>query len=228
MKPKILIVDDEVDAVELLEFNLKPAGFDVVSALDGTQALDKAVKFLPDLILLDLMLPEMDGLEVCKLLRSEQATREIPIIVITAKTAEIDRVLALEFGADDYLTKPFSPRELTLRIRNLLRRRQVEAEKADRYEFESLRIDFPRHCVSVKNKTIDLTATEFKLLEILIRRRGRVQSREQLMQDVWDYDSPLTTRTVDTHMRRLRVKLGAASKHLLTIRNIGYRFMEHA
>ena len=228
MKPKILIVDDEVDAVELLEFNLKPAGFDVLSAMNGSQALAKAAKHLPDLILLDLMLPEMDGLEVCKLLRAESATRDIPIIIVTAKTAEIDRVLALEFGADDYLTKPFSPRELTLRIRNLLRRRLAEAEKVDCYEFDCLKIDFPRYSASVKNKPIDLTATEFKLLEILIRRRGRVQSREQLLQDVWDYDSPMTTRTVDTHVRRLRVKLGAAAKHLITIRNIGYRFMEQA
>lgn len=228
MKPKILIVDDETDAVELLKFNLKPAGFDTLAAHNGNEAIQKARQDSPDLILLDLMLPEMDGLEVCKVLRGDSSTSDIPIIILTAKTAEIDRVLGLEFGADDYLTKPFSARELILRIRNLLRRRQVEAEKADRYEFDTLKIDFPRHVVSVKNKPLDLTATEFKLLEILIRRRGRVQSREQLMQDVWDYDSPLTTRTVDTHVRRLRVKLGAASKHLLTIRNIGYRFMENA
>lgn len=228
MKPKILIVDDETDAVELLKFNLKPAGFDTVAAYNGAEAIQKARQDAPDIILLDLMLPEMDGLEVCKLLRGDSATNEIPIIILTAKTAEIDRVLGLEFGADDYLTKPFSIRELILRIRNLLRRHQVEAEKSDRYEFDTLKIDFPRHSVSVKNRQLDLTATEFKLLEILIRRRVRVQSREQLMQDVWDYDSPLTTRTVDTHMRRLRVKLGPAAKHLITIRNIGYRFIEQA
>jgi two-component system phosphate regulon response regulator PhoB len=224
--PRILVVDDEPDAVELIEFNLKAAGYDVVTAADGEEALGKAKAIIPDVIVLDLMLPEVDGLEVCKILRRDAATSPIPIIMLTAKAAEIDRVLGLELGADDYVTKPFSPRELVLRVKNVLHRRSTQEEKKDRVNVGDLVIDIPRHLVSVSGKRVELTATEFKLLTILAQRRGRVQSREQLLHDVWNYESLIDTRTVDTHMRRLREKLGRASRYLDTVRGVGYRFAE--
>ena len=223
---KILIVDDEPDAVELIRFNLSAAGYEVVTAEDGEQALKRARASVPDLILLDVMLPEVDGLEVCKILRRDPATSAIPIIMLTAKAAEIDRVLGLELGADDYVTKPFSPRELVLRIKSMLRRGQPNENKADQIRLGELCIDIPRHQVLVQGKSIELTATEFKLLTVLAQRRGRVQSRDQLLQDVWEYDNLIDTRTVDTHMRRLREKLGRAAKHLDTVRGVGYRFVE--
>ena len=224
---KILVVDDEPDALELVGFNLKAAGYEVVTADDGTDALKKARQHAPDLILLDVMLPEVDGLEVCKLLRRDPATSQIPVIMLTAKAAEIDRVLGLELGADDYMTKPFSPRELVLRVKNLLRRRTDSEEKPDQFNVGDLFIDVPRHLVTVARKRIDLTATEFKLLTTLVSRRGRVQSREQLLRDVWEYDNIIDTRTVDTHMRRLREKLGLACRYLDTVRGVGYRFVEN-
>jgi two-component system phosphate regulon response regulator PhoB len=226
MKPKILVVDDEPDAVELLEVNLKGAGYDVATASDGEEALKKARSLLPSLIILDLMLPEVDGMEVCKILRRDQRTSAIPIIMLTAKAAEIDRVLGLELGADDYVTKPFSPRELVLRVKRLLRAGQAGEEKADRIQLKDLTVDIPRHQAAVRGKPVDLTATEFKLLTVLAQRRGRVQSRDQLLQDVWEYDNLIDTRTVDTHIRRLREKLGPAARYLDTVRGVGYRFIE--
>jgi two-component system phosphate regulon response regulator PhoB len=226
VKPKILVVDDEPEAVELLEFNLKQAGYVVSTAGDGAEALKRARTQTPDLIVLDVMLPEMDGFEICKSLRLDAATAKIPIVMLTAKAAEIDRVLGLELGADDYLTKPFSPRELLLRIKKILSRGQTEEKLRDQLRYGDLLIDVPRHVASWKGKTIELTATEFRLLTVLSQRSGRVQSRDQLLRDVWEYDSLIDTRTVDTHMRRLREKLGPASKHLDTVRGVGYRFME--
>src|ERR1700722_14036211 len=226
MKPRILVVDDEPEAVELVEFNLKQSGYSVTTAVDGAEALKKARSQTPDLIVLDVMLPEMDGFEICKTLRLESATAQTPILMLTAKAAEIDRVLGLELGADDYLTKPFSPRELLLRIKKILARGQVEEKPREQMRFGDLLIDLPRHLASWKNKPIELTATEFKLLTILAQRAGRVQSRDQLLRDVWEYDSLIDTRTVDMHMRRLREKLGAAAKHLDTVRGVGYRFVE--
>lgn len=226
VKPKILVVDDEPEAVELVAFNLKQAGYDTLSAADGAEALNKARAKSPNLIVLDLMLPEMSGLEVCKTLRRDPATATIPIIMLTAKAAEIDRVLGLELGADDYITKPFSPRELVLRVKKILNRSTTAPEIQDTLRFGELLIDVPRHHVSCRGQAIDLTATEFKLLTVLAQRRGRVQSREQLLRDVWEYNSLVDTRTVDTHMRRLREKLGIASKHLDTVRGVGYRFVE--
>ena len=226
MKPRILVVDDEADAVELVEFNLKAAGLDVTSAEDGQMALKKARALLPDLIVLDLMLPEVDGLEVCKILRRDPATSGIPILMLTAKAAEIDRVLGLELGADDYVTKPFSPRELVLRVKRLLGRREAGESEREVIRINHLCIDIPKHLVTVQGKRIELTATEFKLLTLLVQRRGRVQSREQLLRDVWEYDSLIDTRTVDTHMRRLREKLGRAARYLDTVRGVGYRFLE--
>jgi DNA-binding response OmpR family regulator len=221
-----LVVDDEPEAVELVEFNLKQAGFTVLTAADGSQALKKARSASPCLIVLDLMIPEIDGLELCKMLRRDPATAVIPIIMVTAKAAEIDRVLGLELGADDYLTKPFSPRELVLRVKKLLQRGQPAGEESDTFKVGDLVIDNPRHEVSWRGKAVDLTATEFKLLALLVQRKGRVQSREQLLRDVWEYNGLIDTRTVDTHMRRLREKLGPAGKHLDTVRGVGYRFIE--
>jgi two-component system phosphate regulon response regulator PhoB len=226
MKPKILVVDDEPEAVELVEFNLRQAGFDVVTAADGAEALKRARALLPSLIVLDLMLPEVDGLEVCKMLRHDPATAAVPIVMVTARAAEIDRILGLELGADDYITKPFSPRELILRIKKILQRNQAATQEPAVLKFGDLVIDAPRHLVSWHAKPIDLTATEFKLLTTLAQRRGRVQSRDQLLRDVWDYNSLVDTRTVDTHMRRLREKLGPAARFLDTVRGVGYRFTE--
>lgn len=223
---KILVVDDEPDAIELIKFNLKAAGYEIITAADGEEALKKARATLPDLIILDLMLPEVDGLEVCKILRRDSRVSATPIIMLTAKAAEIDRVLGLELGADDYVTKPFSPRELVLRVKRLLRTGPATTVKEDQITMKELTVDIPRHQASVKGRGIDLTATEFKLLTVLVQRRGRVQSREQLLQDVWEYDNLFDTRTVDTHIRRLREKLGPAARYLDTVRGVGYRFVE--
>ncbi len=227
VKQKILVVDDEPDALELIEFNLRAAGFDVISASDGAAALKKAKQTPPALVLLDLMLPEVDGLEVCKLLRRDPVTAGVPIIMVTAKAAEIDRVIGLELGADDYVTKPFSPRELVLRVKGVLRRQQVPEAKSDKFVIGELTVEVSRHQLCVSGKKIELTATEFRLLVLLIQRRGRVQSREQLLKDAWGYDHFIDTRTVDTHMRRLREKLGKASRFLDTVRGVGYRFTEN-
>ncbi len=226
MKPKVLVVDDEPDVLQLVEYNLAAANFDVVTAEDGGEALKKARTAAPQLIILDLMLPEMDGLEVCKLLRRDPGTAAIPIIMLTAKAAEMDRVLGLELGADDYVTKPFSPRELVLRVKRLLRTGTASDAKTERIQVGELTVDIVRHLTQVNGKTVQLTATEFKLLTTLAQRRGRVQTRESLLQEVWGYDNIIDTRTVDTHMRRLREKLGQAAKYLGTVRGVGYRFVE--
>ena len=224
MKPKILVVDDEPDALEILGFKLKEAGYVPLFAKDGARAITAARDERPALIVLDLMLPEVDGLEVCKILRRDPATATIPILMLTARAAEMDRVIGLELGADDYVTKPFSPRELVLRIKKLLARVKAAEDPISVLQFGALSIDVPRHAVTVGGTPIELTATEFKLLEILARRRGRVQTRERLLQDVWGYDNPIDSRTVDTHMRRLREKVGVAADYLETIRGVGYRF----
>jgi two-component system phosphate regulon response regulator PhoB len=225
VKPKILVVDDEPEAVELLKFNLQQAGYEVATAADGASALKKARAAAPALVLLDLMLPEIDGLELCKMLRRDAATARLPIIMVTAKATEIDRILGLELGADDYITKPFSPRELVLRVKKLLER-VSRVDESEVHSFGKLVIDVPGHVVTWGSTTLDLTATEFKLLALLADRCGRVQSREQLLRDVWDYNESVDTRTVDTHMRRLREKLGPAAAHLDTVRGIGYRFLQ--
>ncbi len=225
-KLKILVVDDEPDTIELISFNLRNAGYEIITAEDGAEALRKAKAQIPNLIILDLMLPEVDGLEVNKMLRADAATTHIPVLMLTAKAGEVDRILGLELGAKDYVTKPFSPRELILRVRNILRQGETKSTEQKLYRFGDLTIDLERHMVTVAGKPIELTATEFRLLALLAQRRGRVQSREQLLQDVWHYDSIIDTRTVDTHMRRLREKLGKASKYLDTVRGVGYRFLE--
>lgn len=225
MKPKILVVDDEPDALEVLGFKLREAGYLPLFASDGARALTAVRADRPDLIVLDLMLPEIDGLEVCKILRRDAATAAIPILMLTAKAAEMDRVIGLELGADDYVTKPYSPRELVLRIKKLLARLKPMEDAEPRLRLGALEIDVPRHEVTIARVPVTLTATEFRLLELLARRRGRVQSRERLLQDVWGYETAIDTRTVDTHMRRLREKLGETAALLETVRGVGYRFV---
>jgi DNA-binding response OmpR family regulator len=225
-KPRILVVDDEPDAVELVRFNLRKAGMDVVIAATGHEAVEQAREILPDAIVLDVMLPGMDGLEVCKTLRRQPETVRIPIIMLTAKGSELDRVLGLELGAADYVTKPFSPRELVLRVKKLLHRGQEPEEKAAVLRFEDLVIDIEKYEVFVGGRPVNLTYTEFHLLTRLAQRVGRVQSRDQLLTEVWGYDGQIETRTVDTHVRRLREKLGAAAYLIETVRGVGYRFVE--
>ena len=223
---KILVAEDEQDVLNLVAANLKAAGYQVLKAEDGESALEQARSALPALVILDLMLPGMSGLEVCKVLKGEPATRSIPVLMLTAKAEEVDRIVGLELGADDYVTKPFSPRELVLRVRSILRRSSVPQEPSDVIRLGDIQVDRARYEVMVKNKPIDFTATEFKLLTMLMERRGRVQSRDTLLNDVWGYESVIDTRTVDTHIRRLREKLGKAADCIETIRGFGYRMVE--
>jgi two-component system, OmpR family, phosphate regulon response regulator PhoB len=225
MSGKILIVEDERDVVDLLALNLRKAGFGVSTAIDGAAGLQKARRENPTFIILDLLLPKMPGLEVCKILKSDPVTRQIPIMMLTAKAEEIDRVVGLEFGADDYVTKPFSPREVTLRIKAILRRAEGPAED-ESLSAGSIVIDPGRHEVSVDGKRINLTSLEFKLLRTLMHRRGRVQTRDRLLNEVWGYESVIDTRTVDTHVRRLRKKLGKAADAIESVRGFGYRLRE--
>ena len=220
---KILIVEDETDVADLLSLNLRKAGFRVSTAGDGASGLQKARDDRPDFIILDLMLPKMSGLEVCRILKSDTATAQMPILMLTAKAEEIDRNVGLEFGADDYVTKPFSPREVVLRIRAILRR----GEKADeRLSAGPIAIDPARHEVRVNGRQVHLTSIEFKLLQRLMQRRGRVQDRDRLLNEVWGYETVIDTRTVDTHVRRLREKLGKAGDAVETVRGFGYRLRE--
>jgi len=223
---RILIVEDENDVVDLLTLNLRKAGgFLISKAGDGATGLTKARAEKPDFIVLDLMLPKIPGLEVCKILKSEAATRHIPILMLTARAEEIDRVVGLECGADDYVRKPFSPREIVLRIKAILRRGATE-EADNRLSAGPITIDPARHEVLVNGKRVELTSLEFKLLRTLIQRRGRVQERDRLLNEVWGYESVIDTRTVDTHVRRLREKLGRAGEVVETVRGFGYRVRE--
>src|SRR5438552_1590076 len=222
----VLIVEDERDVVDLLALNLRKAGFSISMAMDGAAGLQKARSEKPAFIILDLMLPKMPGLEVCKILKGDPATRQIPIMMLTAKAEEIDRVVGLEFGADDYVTKPFSPREMILRIKAILRRAEGPAED-ESLSAGSIAIDPARHEVSVGGKRVNLTSLEFKLLRTLMQRRGRVQTRDRLLNDVWGYESVIDTRTVDTQVRRLRKKLGKAYYAIESVRGLGYRLREN-
>ena len=226
MAESILIVDDEPDVLDLLVYNLQKAGYKTITARDGASALQKARDEVPSLIVLDLMLPQMDGTEVCRHLKAEPKTAHIPIIMLTAKAEEVDRVVGLELGADDYVTKPFSPREMALRVKGVLRRANGKAAPAEILKFADITMDIAKHEVTLKGKVVDLTATEFKLLTTLLERRGRVQSRDRLLTDVWGYEGDVDTRTVDTHMRRLREKLGKAADYIETVRGVGYRFAD--
>ena len=222
----ILVIDDEQDVIDMLTLSLSKAGLKVRSATDGVAGLAKARQEQPALIVLDLMMPKMPGLEVCKLLKADPVTKAIPIIMLTAKAEEIDRVLGLEVGADDYVTKPFSPRELALRISAVLRRSLPASESQQQLRVGAISVDADRHHVSTGGKPVRLTAVEFKLLMILMRRPGRVQARDRLLRDVWGYESVIDTRTVDTHVRRLRDKLGKAADLVETVRGFGYRLKE--
>jgi two-component system phosphate regulon response regulator PhoB len=221
----ILVVEDEKDIAELVEYHLKQSGFLVVVASDGTLALEKVKKNRPALVILDLMLPDMDGKEICRTLKSDPYTRGIPVLMLTAKAEEIDRIVGLELGADDYVTKPFSPRELVLRVKSILKRQTDQAEEKV-IQIGDLLIDLDRHQVSLSKKPVQLTSIEFKLLVQLCRRRGRVQTREHLLNQVWGYTYEGYARTVDTHVRRLREKLGAYGDHIETLRGAGYRLKE--
>jgi two-component system, OmpR family, phosphate regulon response regulator PhoB len=220
---KILIVEDETDVVDLLALNLRKAGFRISSAADGASGLEKTRVDKPDFVILDLMLPKMSGLEVCKILKSDPITRAIPILMLTAKAEEIDRIVGLEFGADDYVVKPFSPREVVLRIQAILRRGEAVDES---FKAGPISVDPARHQVHVSGRTVHLTSLEFKLLRALMHRPGRVLERDRLLNQVWGYESVIDTRTVDTHVRRLREKLGKAGDMIETVRGFGYRLRE--
>jgi DNA-binding response OmpR family regulator len=222
----ILIIEDEKDIADLLEYHLKQSHFSVIAALDGPSGLERARKERPSLIILDLMLPGMDGKEVCRTLKSSPNTQSIPILMLTAKAEEVDRIIGFELGADDYVTKPFSPRELVLRVKAIIQRMEGEREGVKTIQFGDLLIDPDRHQVSIKHRVLRLTATEFKLLTELVSKRGRVQTREHLLNRVWGYTYEGYARTVDTHVRRLREKLGSYGQYIETIRGVGYRFRE--
>ncbi len=227
MPATILIVDDEQDLVDILEFNLRNNGYLCRRALSGSAALEMAaLEPPPDAVLLDLMLPDIPGMEVCRRLRESERTRNIPVVMLTAKDDEIDRIVGLELGADDYVTKPFSIRELMLRVRAVLRRSTKDAatEPGHELKFGPLRIDMAGHRVWVSDAELRLTALEFKLLTTLVTRSGRVQTRDALLTDVWGMQTGVSTRTVDTHVTRLRKKLGAAGGYVETLRGVGYRF----
>lgn len=226
MRTKILIVDDEADILTLLEYNLDKAGFEVISAQDGPEAIELTKKKRPDLIILDIMLPSMEGTEVCKIIKKDEATSHIPVIMLTAKGEEIDRIVGLELGAEDYITKPFSPRELILRVKAVLKRLHGQQEKNKSITAGPIFIDINRLLVTLSGKTLKLTAIEFNLIVELTKARGNVLSRNELLDRVWGADVYVTDRTVDTHIRRLREKLGKAAKYIETVRGFGYRFLE--
>jgi two-component system phosphate regulon response regulator PhoB len=223
---RILVVEDEADIQEILEYNLKRDGHDVVLTATAKDGLRHARERRPDLVLLDLMLPDGSGTELCKTLRQDATTRGVRVVMLTAKGEEIDRVLGFELGADDYIVKPFSVRELLLRVQAVLRRVSTGETGGETTEFGVLRVDRGAHRVWVAGQEIELTALEFKLLLTLHDRRNRVQTRDALLSDVWKIDADVTTRTVDTHVKRLREKLGAAGIYVQTVRGVGYRFAE--
>lgn len=224
---RILIVDDEPDVTELVGYQLRAKGFAVEALNDPTQSIAKIRAFQPDLVILDVMMPDISGIQICRMLRADPKTKAIPVIFLTAKAEEADRVLGLEVGGDDYICKPFSLKELILRVQGLLRRNSgPEEELPKRLEIGTIVLDNERHQVTVKGAAVDLTATEFRLLRLLMERKGRVQTREHLLLNVWNYETEIETRTVDTHVRRLREKLGAEADRIETLRGVGYRMVE--
>lgn len=226
IKEQIFIIEDDKHISKLVKYNLEKAGYGCAVANDGEEALDILSKERPDLIILDIMLPKMDGFELCRVIKQDVKLKNIPIIMLTAKGEEVDRIVGLELGADDYVVKPFSPRELILRIKAILKRGKSEELPKDIIKRGILVIDVSKHKVTVNNKEIELTPIEFKLLVTLIERNGRIQSRDQLLSDVWEHQSDVFTRTVDTHIKRLREKLGKISGQIETVRGLGYRFKE--
>lgn len=226
MGQRVLVVDDEPDLLELVRFNLVQAGYAVDTAENGEEGISKARRGVPDLIVLDVMLPDLPGTEVCRRLRGDPRLADTPVLMLTAKSEEVDRVVGFELGADDYVTKPFSPRELTLRVQAILRRSGTPREAHDILEHGNLRIDRDRHRCWVDDAAITLTAKEFRLLCSLMSRAGRVMTRESLLDEVWGSDITVTVRTIDTHLKRLREKLGRAGDLVETVRGVGYRFAE--
>lgn len=219
----IYIVEDEPDIRETLAYNLSQEGFKVSEFSDAESCLNKIQKKKPDLLLLDLMLPGMSGLDLCKEIRADINLKNLAIIMLTAKGEEVDRIVGFELGADDYVTKPFSVRELILRVKVILKKQTESVESDESIEFGPIKLNLDAHEVLINNDEIVLTALEFKLLKHLIKRRGRVQTRDQLLGDVWGYSSEVTTRTVDTHIKRLREKLGTVGDYIQTVRGVGYR-----
>ena len=225
VKPKILVAEDEKNIARVVAYNLEKEGYQVEVARDGEEVLEKVRRGAPDLLLLDLMLPKMDGLEICRALKADPKTALLPIIMLTAKSQETDRVVGLEMGADDYIPKPFSPRELLARVKAVLRRSQ-RAEMPSLWRCDSLEVDWERRLVKLKQKPISLTPKEFELLKNLVDARGRVLSRDALLERVWGYDQAMEiqSRTVDLHVSQLRGKLGPEGKRILTVTGAGYRF----
>ncbi len=227
-KETVLVVEDDEDILNLLRFNLEAAGYEVLASTDGYEGMNLARSNPPQLVILDIMLPGIDGFEVCKDLKRRKETAEIPVIMLTARGEEVDRIVGLELGADDYVVKPFSPRELMLRIKAIMKRstRTESDEQRSQWIKEGLSVDMDAHKVVVDEQDIELTATEFKLLVELIKRQGRVLTRDQLLNRVWGYEFEGYARTVDTHIRRLRQKLGPYAEFVETVRGVGYRFRE--
>jgi two-component system, OmpR family, phosphate regulon response regulator PhoB len=224
---KVLVVDDESDVTDLVGYHLKAKGFTVETLNDPNSSVGVARSFLPDLVILDVMMPDLNGIQICRMLRADPKLKRVPVIFLTAKAEENDRVQGLETGADDYISKPFSVKELVLRVMAIIRRLQeTRPEEPRKITAGGILIDVDRHEVFVGGKLIDLTATEFKLLRLLMERRGRVQTREHLLITVWNYETEIETRTVDTHVRRLREKLGPEADWVETIRGVGYRLAE--
>ena len=226
--PRILIVEDEKDIVQVLEFALRQAGFETVSARDAGEAFARIREKPPDAVILDLMLPDMPGTEICRQLKAGPKTASLPVIMLTARSEEVDRVVGFELGADDYITKPFSVREVVLRVKAVLRRGTAPLETSPREQVGPVRVDGEAHRVFVEGQEVELTGLEFKLLETFMARVGRVQTREQLLRDVWDMSGDLQTRTVDTHVKRLREKLGSGRDLIETVRGLGYRMSDPA
>jgi len=223
---KILIVEDDKNISKLIKYNLEKEGFRCLVSFDGEDAIKSLDKTPADLILLDIMLPGIDGLEVCRRVKQDKKLSNLPIIMLTAKGEEVDKIVGFELGADDYIVKPFSPRELILRIKAIFKRLKPKEAEENLLESGKLMVDLSRHKVTVDKKEVELTNMEFKLLLILMKRAGRVQSRDKLLDDVWDIASDVTTRTVDTHIKRVREKLGKAGDLIETVRGVGYRFSE--
>jgi len=226
MAERILVVDDEPDLLELVRVNLADNGFQVEATTSGREVLERVRRATPDLLVLDLMLPDVPGTEICRQIRATPELAGLPIIMLTAKAEELDRVVGFELGADDYVTKPFSPRELALRVRAVLRRGSGSPSESRLLEHGVLRVDVERHRCFVEGKEVDLTSKEFDLLSELMSRPGRVLTRDRLLELVWGSDITVTTRTIDTHLKRLREKLGAAGPLIETVRGVGYRFAE--
>lgn len=226
---KIILIEDEPDILEVIEYNLKRENFSVLTAADGLEGLDLVIKEKPDLVLLDLMLPGIDGMEICRQVRNNQAVKRVPIIMLTAKGDESDVVLGLGLGADDYMTKPFSPKELIARIKAVLRRSETQSQKGSEnfIQVGQLVIDSVKHEVRISDVVIDLTPTEFKLLRFLASHPGRVFTRDQLLSKAIGEDVFVVDRNADVHIRMIRKKIGDYKDHILTIRGVGYRFLEY-